>query len=303
MRKRAFTLIELLVVIAIIAILAALLFPVFAKAKLAAKKSNGLAQLKQIGTAVQIYAADYDDGLPTWNSCLAAYQSIFGFYPDPECTSTTDPYTGTWGDDKFWDYNLNPYVKNGKPEDGDFGGIWASPLKEYEVGRSIGMNQLIFWDVDSFFSGGTCYWGESNYRYSGCYFYIKQGQIVDPADTVFAADTGTGGRYEPMYFLNGYAERFWTSYSGYGAHVWAQPWRYDLQGANYSFLDGHAKHFQGDQMYPNPQRQDTLAFPTSTLISLYCNVVKYQAPTYRMKQDFIDRVRNVYGGDCMDTGL
>lgn len=59
--KRAFTLIELLVVIAIIAILAAILFPVFAQAKVAAKKSNALSQAKQIGTAWQIYAADFDD--------------------------------------------------------------------------------------------------------------------------------------------------------------------------------------------------------------------------------------------------
>ena len=71
--KKAFTLIELLVVIAIIAILAAILFPVFAQAKLAAKKSAGLAQQKQIGTALQMYASDYDDGIPTWNQCLATY--------------------------------------------------------------------------------------------------------------------------------------------------------------------------------------------------------------------------------------
>jgi len=59
--KRAFTLIELLVVIAIIAILAAILFPVFAQAKNAAKKTSDLSNLKNIGTAEQIYLADYDD--------------------------------------------------------------------------------------------------------------------------------------------------------------------------------------------------------------------------------------------------
>jgi prepilin-type N-terminal cleavage/methylation domain-containing protein len=64
MRKTAFTLIELLVVIAIIAILAAILFPVFAQAKEAAKKTAALSQLKQIGTAVQIYLSDYDDTFP-----------------------------------------------------------------------------------------------------------------------------------------------------------------------------------------------------------------------------------------------
>lgn len=62
--RKAFTLIELLVVIAIIAILAAILFPVFAQAKLAAKKTAGLNQTKQIGLATQIYLSDYDDSLP-----------------------------------------------------------------------------------------------------------------------------------------------------------------------------------------------------------------------------------------------
>jgi prepilin-type N-terminal cleavage/methylation domain-containing protein/prepilin-type processing-associated H-X9-DG protein len=59
MRRTAFTLIELLVVIAIIAILAAILFPVFAQAKVAAKKTNAISQLKNIGTAWQLYAAGY----------------------------------------------------------------------------------------------------------------------------------------------------------------------------------------------------------------------------------------------------
>ncbi len=62
--KKAFTLIELLVVIAIIAILAAILFPVFAQAKAAAKKSADLSNMKQIGTGIAIYMGDYDDVYP-----------------------------------------------------------------------------------------------------------------------------------------------------------------------------------------------------------------------------------------------
>ena len=64
-RRHGFTLIELLVVIAIIAILAAILFPVFAQAKEAAKKSQSLSNVKQIGTAMHLYMGDADDTTPT----------------------------------------------------------------------------------------------------------------------------------------------------------------------------------------------------------------------------------------------
>ena len=61
MRKKGFTLIELLVVIAIIAILAAILFPVFAQARESARTTSCLSNQKQIGLGVKMYAQDYDE--------------------------------------------------------------------------------------------------------------------------------------------------------------------------------------------------------------------------------------------------
>lgn len=91
-RRGAFTLIELLVVIAIIAILAAILFPVFAQAKAAAKKTASLSNMKQIILAAQIYLPDYDD----------SYHMIRAI------TSTGDPLNWAFGSEDA----LQPYMKN-----------------------------------------------------------------------------------------------------------------------------------------------------------------------------------------------
>src|SRR5688572_32454704 len=63
-RRAGFTLIELLVVIAIIAILAAILFPVFAQAREKARQAGCLSNLKQIGNALTMYIRDFDENLP-----------------------------------------------------------------------------------------------------------------------------------------------------------------------------------------------------------------------------------------------
>jgi prepilin-type N-terminal cleavage/methylation domain-containing protein/prepilin-type processing-associated H-X9-DG protein len=69
----AFTLIELLVVIAIIAILAAILFPVFAQARESARQSTCLSNMKQVGLGLQMYAQDYDETLPPGNDAVTSF--------------------------------------------------------------------------------------------------------------------------------------------------------------------------------------------------------------------------------------
>jgi prepilin-type N-terminal cleavage/methylation domain-containing protein len=90
MKKRAFTLIELLVVIAIIAILAAILFPVFAQAKRAAKSTVALSSAKQFALAQLMYSNDSDDYFPL----TVQYDSTWGVQP---FTYSCQPYMKSWG--------------------------------------------------------------------------------------------------------------------------------------------------------------------------------------------------------------
>src|SRR3954468_23505619 len=91
LKRWGFTLIELLVVIAIIAILAAILFPVFAQAREAARKISCVSNTRQIGLALMQYATDYDDTVVPNNNQVAGSAS------------------STW---LSWPDFLQPYIKN-----------------------------------------------------------------------------------------------------------------------------------------------------------------------------------------------
>jgi prepilin-type N-terminal cleavage/methylation domain-containing protein len=103
MQRRGFTLIELLVVIAIIAILAAILFPVFAQARGKARQSLCLQQIKQFGTATDMYAQDYDERYPNmFRPCGGTCR------PNSRYTSDTGWHQSGW----YWHEVVLPYIKN-----------------------------------------------------------------------------------------------------------------------------------------------------------------------------------------------
>ena len=120
MRRRGFTLIELLVVIAIIAILAAILFPVFARAREKARQASCLSNVKQMTLAVMMYAQDYDEVLPF---------SIGG------------DMTGMWSVMEL----LEPYMKNRQIQLCPSDSSGAIDFTVFGLGRySYGYNYVLF---------------------------------------------------------------------------------------------------------------------------------------------------------------
>lgn len=112
-RSRAFTLIELLVVIAVISLLAAILFPVFARARESARRANCMSNLKQIGMGVMMYVQDYDESYPPnynssnpsnarlryWGGMIFPYiKNVDAFFcPSSPIEVEKNPYPPTYG--------------------------------------------------------------------------------------------------------------------------------------------------------------------------------------------------------------
>ena len=159
MKKQAFTLIELLVVIAIIAILAAILFPVFAQAKAAAKKTQALNNLKQIGTAWLMYAADYDDTLMRVSTGSSTTGKVIYWWGSFDGT-VLRPQEGL----------LHPYTKNA--------GVKADPAFPNTLRTTIGLTGYGY---------NYAYLSPSNYEpptWQEVPVPVNYGQIADVASTV-----------------------------------------------------------------------------------------------------------------------
>ena len=233
----AFTLIELLVVIAIIAILAAILFPVFAQAREKARQTACLSNTKQIGTGIMMYTQDYDETLPG-----AAYGGVPG-------TSVNDLQNPKWMD------VIQPYVKNDQmfncPSDSGkkYVSLSTNPARTGGTNPPGGSYLL-----------NSAYWsGTAQTSPAG----LAMASIEQPADTIYASE-GVSVVNNQFYWSNGAAApalplQPLTANNSFGMDTKANPPYFGYQDSsgrkylfagrhsglgNIVFCDGHAKAMQ-----------------------------------------------------------
>jgi prepilin-type N-terminal cleavage/methylation domain-containing protein/prepilin-type processing-associated H-X9-DG protein len=214
-----FTLIELLVVIAIIAILAAILFPVFARAKAKAQQTVCLSNVKQLGTAMLIYTSDYDDNFPfgSWGSMTSPLN------PDATTPITVKATDG-------WGCFLLDYFKNVdiiRCPTRNFDERWTEkgiPAPGYALnGSLVGYddNCGVLWGSDVRTPSKTCMFYEYNYP-SGAALWVEEGSGY----TIYGGTTADHW----LTALEGDPEPDIKAHGG---------------GMNIGYVDGHAKWIKG----------------------------------------------------------
>jgi prepilin-type N-terminal cleavage/methylation domain-containing protein/prepilin-type processing-associated H-X9-DG protein len=226
-----FTLIELLVVIAIIAILAAILFPVFAQAKMAAKKSVSLSNTKQLALSFYMYTNDFDDTLPYEQA--NPYGIGETAYAGPYTNGALDPTAET-----NWSRGVFPYVKSY--------GVFQDNVLLKESNDGWGCYE----------SNGKASEFCSSYAYNGIASGKSSTAIPGPATTIVISEYDNSGKTALTQPTLAY---YTGAPGGNGAtvnHAWdgidgifqaegypGGPANTEANGgANFGFSDGHAKY-------------------------------------------------------------
>ena len=216
-KNRGFTLIELLVVIAIIAILAAILFPVFSRAREQARKTACLSNLKQIGQALMMYVQDWDEGYP-FNIMWCSLQP--NQYFQMTAAYRLDPYVKSPGVWQCPSSSMGRHLVNRKNPDGSASNLdYVYPGSFYGYYVNVGYNPYM---------GRVCPYNTT---------IIKQSQLPTPAETVAIADSSLGsvacgGR--TVVYAN-------VCNAGCNRKVRLRSNTRHTEGSNLVFADGHAK--------------------------------------------------------------
>jgi len=229
MRRTGFTLIELLVVIAIIAILAAILFPVFARAREKARQTSCISNLKQIDLGFLMYAQDYDEKLPAVR-----------FNPDWPWTVWPDPGHPNYGWARVFTVAVMPYLKNTQllqcPSDNE-DGRWGGSLD----GISYAYNEFMY-----------------NYNNNYCKLATASDVPAGPTGLSIIIESWSGGIY------NDWSNDEGTNGDGMDRVRFGDygPWKSHHGGTNIAYLDGHVKFLPQNAIMHSGNTQRPVVRPT-----------------------------------------